>query len=302
VEKAYWELAREGLVASKDGTAFVVVALSPEQKQELLHRRLLRRDARQSAQALAPQSAAAVQNHFEEELHRAQQLQNGLLPKTLPDNAAVQVAAHTSPAHFIGGDFYDCIPLDAHRFALVIADACGKGLAAALLISQIQAILKNAVEQGFAIGQIMKSLNHHVHAYSARNFVTLFYGIFDQHTGILKFANAGHHPPLLVRAAGKIELLGTTGPALGVLAETEHQPKSIATASGDCTLFYTDGVTETMNAAREEFGEHRLLAGLFQRREHPAQQIVQQLMAELREFEAPEAFPDDKTLMAFKML
>jgi len=170
------------------------------------------------------------------------------------------------------------------------------------LIAQIQAILKNAVAQGYALAQIMKSLNEHVHRYSAKNFATLFYGIFDQQTGILKFANAGHYPPMLVRADGKIELLTTTGPALGVLAEVEHVPQSVATAANDCILFYTDSVTETMNAGREEFGEHRLLAGFFQRRERSAHEIVQQLMEELRVFQAPDSSPDDKTLMACKIL
>jgi sigma-B regulation protein RsbU (phosphoserine phosphatase) len=297
VERAYWELAREGVVASQDGKAFVVLALNPEQKRELRRRHL------PGHATFAPASATeSTTPRFDEDLHRAQQLQNGLLPKTLPNNARIQVAAHTAPARGIGGDFYDCIPLAAHRFALVIADACGQGLAAALLISQIQALLKNAVEQGHAVRQIMRSLNHHVHHYSAKNFATLFYGVFDEHTGILKFANAGHHPPLLVRASGKIELLATTGPALGVLTATEHATQSVATASGDCILFYTDGVTETMNEGREEFGEHRLLAAFFRQREHSAQQIVQQLMAELREFEAPNSFPDDKTLMALKIL
>lgn len=281
VERAYWELAREGLVASRDGKTFTVNALKPEQ-------------LRISASSLLP--------GVDEQWRRAQRLQNGLLPKDLPSNSVVEVAAHAAPAQLIGGDYYDCIPLDAHRFALVIADACGHGLPGALLITQIQAVLKNAVAEGYALTHIMTRLNHHVHRYSAKNFVTLFYGVFDQHTGVLKFANAGHHPPLLVRAGGKIELLAATGPALGVLCEYEHAPQSVATARGDCILFYTDGVTEAMNAAREEYGEHRLLASLFRHRERPGREIVQQLMADLRAFEAPEAWRDDKTLMTMKIV
>jgi len=288
VEQAYQDLAREGLLSYESDRRVLVNALSPAQKQRLVLQSFF--------------ADAQERQRMEEELNMARNIQAGLLPKTLPNNARLQIAASCEAARAIGGDFYDYLPLDAHRFALVIADACGKGMPAAMVISPVQAIIKSEASHGSAIGQIMPNLNQYVKRFaSTKSFATLFYGVFDARTGGFEFANAGHHPPMLVRQNGQVEFLKTTGPALGLLAEVEHQIGTAKLRAGDCLLFYTDGVTETMNPARDEYGEQRLQDLLVRHRECGAQEIVDRITEDLNTFRAATLLQDDRTMMVLKI-
>jgi sigma-B regulation protein RsbU (phosphoserine phosphatase) len=289
VEQAYQDLAREGLLSYDSDRRVLVNALSLEQKQRLVLQSFF--------------ADAQERQRMEEELSMARNIQAGLLPKTLPKNARLQMAASCESARAIGGDFYDYLPLDAHRFALVIADACGKGMPAAMVISPLQAIIKSETSHGSSIQQIMPNLNQYVKRFaSTKSFATLVYGVFDDRTGSFEFANAGHHPPMLVRQNGQIEFLKTTGPALGLLAEAEHQIARTKLNTGDCLLFYTDGVTETMNPAREEYGEPRLQDLLIRHRECGAQEIIDYIIDDLNTFRASALLQDDRTIMALKVL
>jgi sigma-B regulation protein RsbU (phosphoserine phosphatase) len=289
VERAYEDLAREGLITHRDGQGAFVNPLPLAKRQALAIHQLL--------------AGAQERQRLEEELGMARNIQAGLLPKTLPNAARLQMAASCEPARTIGGDFYDYLPLDAHRFALVIADACGKGMPAAMVISPMQALIKSEVSHGSSIRQIMLNLNQYVKRFaSTKNFATLVYGVFDERTGSFEFANAGHHPPILVRRNAQVEFLQTTGPALGLLAEAHHQIETATLRAGDCLLFYTDGVTETMNPAREEYGEQRLQDLLVAYRKRSAQEIVSRLIEDLNAFRASTLLQDDRTIMALKIL
>lgn len=288
VEQAYQNLAREGLLICSGDHRVRVNALSPAQRQRLVMQRFL--------------ADAEERQRLEEELSLARNIQAGLLPKTLPHNARLQMAASCEPARAIGGDFYDYLPLDAQRFALVIADACGKGMPAAMVISPLQAIIKSETSHGSSIGQIMPNLNQYVKRFaSTKSFTTLVYGVFEARTGHFEFANAGHHPPMLVRANGQLEFLKTTGPALGLRAEAAHQIGMAKLHPGDGLLFYTDGVTETMNPARDEYGEQRLQDLLVRRRERSAPEIVDAIIADLNSFRAAALLQDDRTMMVLKV-
>jgi len=288
VEQAYQDLAREGLLTYGGDQRVSVNVMSPEQKQRLVLQRFL--------------ADTQERQRLEEELRMAQNIQAGLLPKTLPHNGRLQMAAACEPARAIGGDFYDYLPLDTHRFALVIADACGKGMPAAMVISPLQAIIKSEASHGSAIAQIMPNLNQYVKRFaSTKSFATLVYGVFDDRTGSFEFANAGHHPPMLVRQNGRVEFLKTTGPALGLLAEAEHQIGTAKLRAGDCLLFYTDGVTETMNPAREEYGEQCLQDLLVRHRECGAQEIIDRITEDLNTFRAAALLQDDRTMMVLKV-
>ena len=287
VLRAYDDLARKGLITNSGGEV-CVNSLSPSQKQTLaLHRKLA--DAEEG-------------RRLEQELITARKIQFGLLPATLPFNDRLQVAAHFEPSHIISGDFYDCIPIDDHRLGIVIADACGKGLPAALLISQIQAILKSEVRHGLSIHETISNLNHHVKCYAAANhFVTLFYGIFDHENGTLEYANAGHNLPMLVRNEGHIEFLKTTGPALGIMSPFSYQIQIARLNGGDNILFYTDGITETMNSARDEFGDERLSDLIVQHRRRDAREIVRCIVEDLNSFQSLASPQDDRTLLLLKL-
>jgi sigma-B regulation protein RsbU (phosphoserine phosphatase) len=289
VERAYQDLASEGLITYANGAGAYVNALSAAQKQALATHCLFG-DAQES-------------RRLEEELVMAQKIQARLLPSALPNHAGLQLAAYSEASRPLGGDYYDCLPLDEHRFGLVIADACGKGLPAAMLICQIQAIIKNEICHGSSLRQAMQNLNQYVKRYNAaKHFVTLFYGIFDDRSGVLEFANAGHNHPILTRNNGEMEFLQTTGPALGVLAGVDHQIQTIKIDGGDGVLFYTDGVTETMNRRREEFGEQRLQDLLIRHRGRSADDLIRLIIEDLNAFRGPALLQDDRTMMIMKTI
>lgn len=288
VERAYEELKREGLITFGNDKPIVINTPKPERKR---------------AFALQAKLAGGDESRrLFEELVMAQEIQASLLPKSLPSNSRLQVGAYAEASRPIGGDFYDYFPIDDDRFGIVIADACGNGLPAAMLISQIQAIVKNEVLHRSSIRQTMSNLNHHVREYSTgRHFVSMFYGVFDHRTGMFEFANAGHHPPVLLRKEGRIEFLKTTAPALNIMPRFDSQMQTAKIKRGDNLLFYTDGVTETMNCAREEYGEPRLLDAFIRHRRSSAHEIVRSIVEDFTSFQSPALAQDDRTLLVFKL-
>ncbi|MGH7493161.1 MAG: SpoIIE family protein phosphatase [bacterium] len=245
---------------------------------------------------------AVEKRRMENELAIARQIQADLLPKVLPDDECLQIAAYSQPSCAVGGDFYDYLPIDDQRFGLVIADACGKGMPAALLISQIQVILKTEVRHRRAMMETITQLNQHVkrHA-SPRNFVTLLYGIFDRASRQFEYVNAGHNHPLLLRREGIAEELHTTGPALGLMPGGRFQTARVTLQPGDALVFYTDGITEMMNNAAEQYGEQRLLQVSRQLLASDARTLLAALRDNVKAFYPVSFLPDDRTLMILKM-
>ncbi len=245
---------------------------------------------------------AVEKRRMENELAIARQIQADLLPKVLPDDESLQIAAYSEASRAVGGDFYDYLPIDAQRFGLVIADACGKGMPAAMLVSQIQVILKTEVRHRRELMETIAPLNQHVKRHAApRNFVTLVYGIFDRATRQFEYVNAGHNHPMLLRRDGTAEDLHTTGPALGLMAEGHFQTARATLQPGDTLLFYTDGITEMMNEAAEQYGEQRLLHLAQQHRGLEARALLAALRDEVKAFYPTSFLPDDRTLMILKM-
>ncbi|MFC1554320.1 SpoIIE family protein phosphatase, partial [candidate division KSB1 bacterium] len=245
---------------------------------------------------------ALEKRRMTEEMSLAHQIQRDLLPRELPDNGTYELAAYSKPSRTVGGDFYDYLPIDENHFGLVIADACGKGMPAAMMISQIQAILKSEVSHGNSIHQTIVNLNKHIKEYSsAQNFTTLFYGVFDKNSGILKYTNAGHNYPILIRNNGNVELLLTTGPALGIVSDSDFSMESVKLEEGDCLLMYTDGVTETMNEQKNEFGEKRLQDSILNNPELSADEIIKTVIDEIDRFYPSKELQDDRTLMILKI-
>gem|GEM_PF-1095455 len=239
---------------------------------------------------------------MEEELKMAHQLQADLLPGEWENGDGFSLAAYTAPSSTVGGDFYDYYTIDDSRIGLVIADASGKGMPAAMLISQIQAILKSGVGNGDTLVRTLNSLNRHLEKNtSARYFATLFYGILDRRSGRLEFANAGHDYPILVRRDGAVETLESTGPALGVLPEYDHKTESVEVRPGDCILFYTDGITDTTDINGKPYGDQRLANLLIRNRHRGPREIIDLIVEDLHEFCESGAPLDDRTLMVLKV-
>ncbi|MGA8676560.1 MAG: PP2C family protein-serine/threonine phosphatase [Candidatus Acidiferrales bacterium] len=173
-----------------------------------------------------------------------------------PAIATLSYSARCRQMRALGGDFYDFMPLSHDRLALAIGDASGKGLAAALMISNVQSSLRTAAtfvgDDGPAL---LTAVNRQVHVASlADRYATLFYGVFDGATRTLEYVNAGHNPPIVIRREGSIFPLAAAGVPLGIFPDSTYMQETILLDPGDVILAYTDGVVEARNPAGEEWG------------------------------------------------
>lgn len=244
---------------------------------------------------------AIERRRIKEELNMARQIQASLLPKELPDNQKFTIAASVISSHTVGGDFYDYFQINDNQHGLVIGDACGKGLPAAMLISQIQAMIHSEVEHGHHVSVILEHLNRQMVQFIPKDkFVTLFYGIYHQESDKIEFGSAGHNYPIVVRATGQIEQFETNGPALGLIPDACYQTSQIQLFPGDILLLFTDGVTEVMNEMQEQFGEDRLTMLVAQNRHKTAQAVLQLVLKVVEDFSAGEILQDDRTLLVLK--
>ena len=196
----------------------------------------------------------------EEELKRAREIQQMLLPNVLPQLAGVQISGAWQPAREVGGDYFDVIALDEKRLGICIGDVAGKGITAALLMANLQASFRAFATADASPQAVCTKLNKFLSANLADGkFVTFFYAVLDADQRTLIYENAGHCPGLLIRGNGAAELLRGSGAVLGVLPDWIYQDSTVQLKRGDRLLLSTDGVTEAENARLEEFGEQRLL-------------------------------------------
>ncbi|MFH1011257.1 MAG: SpoIIE family protein phosphatase [bacterium] len=220
--------------------------------------------------SLAPQVALASDNmqlleeniekrRMEEELAIARHVQEGFLPREIPQIQGLEIAAHTVFCREIAGDYYDVISLEDGRTVLTIGDVSGKGAGAALIMANLQASLHALCGVDLSLPEVMGRINRLIHQNTEpEQFITFFVGIFEARERTLTYINAGHNPPLLVHENRQIRNLETGGLILGVFPEATYEQETLPLSSGDVLFLYTDGVSEAMNAQSEELGEHRL--------------------------------------------
>ena len=199
---------------------------------------------------------------LQRELDVASKMQKSILPTEFPKRADYEVFAHMEPARNVGGDFYDIINLENNRIGLCIADVSDKGVPAALFMMSSRTLLKGASIGCEDPGDVLQEVNDLLRETNdTEMFVTLLYGIYDPATGDFTYANGGHNEPLLIRPDGTSSLLPRTGGIiLGVMAGMEFAHNTVNIGPGDTLFLYTDGVSEAMNVAAEEFGMERLAA------------------------------------------
>ncbi len=240
---------------------------------------------------------------LEEEVNMARQIQLDLLPSCPPELEHSRICASSTPSRTVGGDFYDFIPLeDKGRLGIVIADASGKGMPAALMVAQIQAIIRSEVNNGNPIPVVMKNMNTHVAlSTSSEKYVTLFYAELELATGILHFANGGHNYPLLVRADGSVTLLEAGGPVIGAFPNIEYDSASVQLYKDDLLFFFTDGLSEAMNAEEKEYGEGRIREFVINRRTEGPETIMDEILKDVRLHDPTSPPQDDTTIIAIKM-
>ncbi len=237
---------------------------------------------------------------LEAELELSHKVQKSLLPQQLPNIPGLQIAAFIQPAEIVGGDYFDFFRFRDGAHGWAIADVMGKGLPASMLMASLQAALRILVPEHESPAEVVRRLNalfcHNVHLI---RFITLFLVRYDPQTRVLEYCNAGHHPPLLHKH-GEAHWLKPTGAAIGLTESFTFGNETVQLAGGEVLLFYTDGVTEAMNAYNEEFGEQRLAELVRTNVQKPPRALLETLRSALREF-AGAAPQDDITIITGKV-
>jgi sigma-B regulation protein RsbU (phosphoserine phosphatase) len=238
---------------------------------------------------------------IEQELGVARQVQVALSPTAYKVPDYFEVAAHNIPSRYVGGDFYDFISLRDERSAFALGDVSGKGVAAALLAAMAQGALQAQFTSNLPLAEVVTSLNKVLVQRSASNrFITLFCATLDP-DGHFTYINAGHNPPVLVRANGETETLTTKSVLLGAFDFVEYKPRQTRLAPGDVVVMYTDGVTEAADADNQMFGDERLEKLVREGVHLGAEEIKQWIMDEVLNFTAGLPQGDDITLIVLKM-
>jgi phosphoserine phosphatase RsbU/P len=241
---------------------------------------------------------AEAAQRMDAELAQAREIQMGLVPASALRMAGWEAVGRIDPARMVGGDAFNFYPLGEDRFAVAIADVSGKGVPASLLMSSVQASLRAYCDGRREVPDAMQHLNRSV-ARSARHgkFITFFYAEIDPQAKTLRYSNAGHNYPLLRRADGSLEPLKTGGLPLGLFEDGVFAEGRTGFGPGDALLLYSDGVSEAINTAGEDFGEERLERLWSEHGAGRPQAVVDLLMHELAEFRGPAAQNDDVTLV-----
>lgn len=289
VDRAYRELEHLQLVARRSD--IVLAASGPATS--------LPRHRTSGLAAMRPSDGGGPSR----ELTTAAEVQRGLLPATARTIDGLEVAGRSCAALGVGGDYYDFIPAAQGGLGLVIADVCGKGMSAALLMASLRAYLHGAAARGeHDPGGILTATSRLVYDSSPANrFITVFHGHYDPTTRVLTYVNAGHLPPVVLRRTGHgwtRRTLAPTGPAIGMLPGATYQARRVSLAPGDLIVACTDGMSEAQNEAGDEFGEARLLALAEAHGDQPAEALAARALAEAAAFAGPSPQDDMTVLVA----
>lgn len=302
---------------------------------------------KQMLMSVASQLAFVIENSWlvermvaEEKLKRelmlAAEVQQGLLPAAPPESARLDLAGFCQPARGIGGDYYDFILLDNKQVGIAVADVSGKGISAALVMSNVQAALRSqtmghGAQSALTLAEMVSNINRLLcRSTGTATYVTFFYAQFNEQTSQLSYVNAGHNPPLLIRAglgeatarpqriqalagngvsvtesavsnAGGYLKLDTGGPVIGFFEQCHYEQGIIQLETGDLLLAYTDGVTEAMNLSSEEYGEERLQRLVSEVSHLSADKVRDHIVDSLKVWCAGAPQHDDLTLIVLKV-
>ena len=242
--------------------------------------------------------AAIESERIEREMELAAAIQREILPHSLPDVPGVELAAANLPTRHVGGDYYDLFALSRGRLGFLVADVSGKGVPAALLVSTVHAAVHLQIDEAKTVVDLVTRIDRHLRRYAAtRKFLTLFFGLFEPDTGLLTYVSAGHNPALLLRVSGEMARLNSTGVPVGMFPDASWRQETVMLAPGDLLCVYTDGLTEAVNAAEEEFGLDRLSTLIGKGRGLPLKNLCDRVFAEVADFAGDMPQYDDQSLL-----
>ena len=242
---------------------------------------------------------------MEKELEIARRIQNNLLPREIPTLPGVDLSAVCVAARQVGGDYYDCIELPDGRFVIVVCDALGKGVQAAIMVAHVRSALRAQlrIEHQSSSDVIVESLNRSLCFDGLpEDLVSVFLAIYDPQTRNLKYVTAGHVPGLLIRDTGAVERLASGGCLMGIDPEFTYPYKECQLEANDVLLLYTDGITELANLAGEFYGEDRLSQTLSDCRQFDAASILGVIHQDVMRFKESTEPRDDMTLLVMKLM
>ena len=263
--------------------------------------------------AFAGQAAVAIENallldelvekrRLEQELRVAREVQRALLPKGLPRLKGYSLFAVTVPSGAIGGDLYDVVEFADRSVALAVGDVSGKGTPGAILMATLYSTYRGLLRRGFEPGKLMRRLNNLlVERLDQESFATFFLSVLDPPRRRLRYSNAGHNPPLLVREDGTVERLVDGGAVLGFVPGLSYITAEVELQPGDVLVMYTDGVTEVTDSKDELFGEERLIELISKYRKCSPRVLKEKVLKEVRRFSTKDVLEDDITLVILKV-
>ena len=261
---------------------------------------------------IAGQSAQIVENarlyekektlvKMQEELRFAARIQSELLQKSPPDIPGYEIAGRTIPAQEVGGDYYDFIPIDDHRWAFCLGDVTGKGLPASLLMANLQATLRGQTLTAASPRTCLDRSNQLLYqSTSPEKFATLFYAILDTQNHQIQYSNAGQDNPYLFSGQTGIKRLKTGGIPLGMLPGFRFEEETVSLEEDCVLIMHSDGVTEAMNSEEEQFGDDRIAAVLDHHKHASPPEIIDHLVAAVKKHAAGHPQSDDITVVVVR--
>ena len=273
------------------------------------------RESRNALRAYAAGAATAIERtlfyekavegrRLVSELEVAGKVLQGLLPHHLPRLDRLEVAAVYEPCSSVGGDYYDFVPLGEDRWGLAVGDVAGKGIPAALVVAALRASIFSLAHSSLALRAIVSRTNRLLYeSVGETRYATLFYGVLDVPLRRIVYINAGHAPPILVRANGEVEMIHAGGLPVGLFPAPRYFEQDLQLGAGDLLALYTDGITESADRSGDLFGRERLADLLRRERDRgaPAAEISDLILKTARRFRggAPD---DDSTAVLLRAL
>ena len=229
-------------------------------------------------------------------------MQERLFPQDYPPIPGIEYAGACRPALEVGGDYYDFLALPDTQLGIAIGDVSGKGVPAALLMATLRAYLRGQTIGGKSnLAAMMVNLNKLVYESSASNrYATFFYGQYDAPTGLFRYVNAGHNPPMLFKESGALVRLDVGGPVVGLIPECSYQEGAVTLEAHDVLVAFTDGISEAMNIDMDDWGEDRLVAATQPSRSLAPRLLIDHIIQQADAFVAGAPQHDDMTVVVVR--